>query len=113
MTEGATSKAALPALRIAVGIQVVALVLTGGAVIWGCWMIYVAIYPGNSGEFGGVSVLLAAAIDIPVGLAALLVGLVVKRGRPILRRASIVLSIVALALPFLTNAAWHSHLIPK
>jgi hypothetical protein len=96
---------------VAIGAQVVALVLTGAAVIWGCCMVHIALHPGVSGEFGGYSVLFAAALDIPVGLVSLVVALGVKKGHPVLRRASIVLSIAALALPFLTQAAWQSQFI--
>ena len=95
--------------KIAIGAQVVALVLAGAAVIWGCWMVYVALYPGGAGEFGGVSVFLAMVVDIPVGLVSLVVGLAVKRGRPLLRWTCVVLSVAALAMPFLTRAAWQSH----
>jgi hypothetical protein len=95
--------------KIAIGAQVVALVLTGAAVIWGCCMVYVALHPGASGEFGGFSVLFAAIVDIPVGLVSFVVGLAVKKSPPVLRWTCIVLSVVALAMPFLTKAAWQSH----
>ena len=98
-----------PPSKIAVGAQVVALVLAGAAVIWGCWMIHVALFPGASGEFGGYSVLLAAVVDLPAGLVSLVVGLAVKKGRPALRWACMVLSVAALAMPFLTKAGWQSH----
>ena len=35
--------------KIAIGAQAVALILTGAAVIWGCWMVYIALNPGGSG----------------------------------------------------------------
>ncbi|HEX2662041.1 MAG TPA: hypothetical protein VHM93_04340 [Candidatus Acidoferrum sp.] len=95
--------------KIAIGAQVVALVLAGAAVIWGCCMVYVALYPGASGEFGGFSGLFAAMVDIPLGLVSLVVGLAVKKSPPVLRWTCIVLSVAALALPFLTKAAWQSH----
>jgi len=95
--------------KIAIGAQVVAVVLAGGAVIWGRWMVDVALNPGGSGEFGGISVLMATAVDMPVGLLSLVVGLAVKKVPPVLRWACIVLSITALAMPFLTDAAWKSH----
>lgn len=95
--------------RIAISAQVVALVVAGAAVIWGCFMVHVALYPGASGEFGGASVLFAAVIDIPVGLVGLVAGLAVKKTTPALRWTCIVLSVAALALPFLTEAAWQSH----
>lgn len=40
--------------RVAIGAQVMALVLAGAAVIWGCCMVYVALNPGPSGDFGAV-----------------------------------------------------------
>jgi hypothetical protein len=97
------------ASKIAIGAQAVAVVLAGTAVILGCCMIYVALYPGASGEFGAFSVLFAAMIDIPVGLVSLVAGLAVKKGPPVLRWTCIVLSVAALVLPFLTKAAWQSH----
>jgi len=57
-----TSTPNTAAAKIAIGAQVVALVLAGAAVIWGCCMVYVALYPGASGEFGGFSVLFAAIV---------------------------------------------------
>ena len=105
----ATSTSNSSSSRIAIGAQAVALVLAGAAVIWGCSMVYVALYPGGSGEFGGFSVLFAAMVDIPVGLVSLVVGLAVRKGLPVLRWTCIVLSVAALALPFLTHAAWQSH----
>ena len=97
--------------RIAIGAQVVALVLAGAAVIWGCCMVYVALNPGASGEFGGASVLFAAVVDMPAGLLSLVVGLAVKKGHPALRWACLVLSVAALSLPFVTKAAWQSQFI--
>ena len=97
--------------RIAIRVQVVALVLAGGAVIWGCWMVQIALHPGVSGEFGGYSVLFAAVVDMPVGLVSLAVSVVVKKGRSAVRWTCLVLSVAALALPFLTKAAWQSQLI--
>lgn len=103
-----TSSPPIARSRIAIGAQVTTLVLTGAAVIWCCWMIHIALHPGASGEFGGLSILLAAAVDMPVGLVSLVVGLAVKRGHPALRWTCLVLSVAAFALPFLTKAAWQS-----
>ena len=92
--------------KIAIGAQMVALVLAGAAVIWGCYMVYVAHDPGGAGEFGAISVLFAAIVDIPVGLVSLVIGLAVKKGHPALRWACVVLSIAALVMPFLAKAVW-------
>lgn len=99
--------------KIAMGAQLIALVLGLGAVVWGCCMIYVALNPGASGEFGGYSVLFAAVIDVPVGLISLAVGLLAKRGYPTARWVCLALSVVALAMPFLTKAAWQSQFVAK
>jgi len=48
-------------------------------------------------------------VDIPLGLVLLVVGLAVKKSLPVLRWTCIVLGVAALALPFLTKAAWQSH----
>lgn len=98
-------------MKLAIGLQMAALVLAGAAVIWGCCMVYVALNPGPSGEFGGYSVFFAALVDVPVGLVSLVVGLVVKKGHPAARWACLVLSVAALALPFLAKAAWQSQFI--
>ena len=74
-------------------------------------MVHIALYPGASGEFGGYSVLFAAVVDIPVGLVSLVVGLAVKKGHPAARWTCLFLSVAALALPFLTKAAWRSQFI--
>lgn len=55
--------------RLAIGAQVVALVLAGAAVIWGCCMVYVALNPGPSGEFGGASVFICGGGRHAGGLA--------------------------------------------
>jgi hypothetical protein len=98
-------------MKLAIGLQAATLVLVGAAVIWGCCMVYVALNPGASGEFGGYSVFFAALVDVPVGLVSLGVALAVNKGNPALRWACLVLSVAALALPFVTKAAWQSQFI--
>ena len=98
-------------MKPAIGIQVAGLVLAGAAVVWGGCMVYVALYPGRSGEYGGYSVFFASVLDVPLGLLSLVVGLAVRRGKPALRWTCLVLSVVALALPLVVRAAWQSHFI--
>lgn len=93
-------------MKPALALQVAALVLSGAAVIWGCCMVYVALNPGPSGEFGGYSVFFAALVDVPVGLVSLGIGLAAKKGNPALRWSCLVLSLATLSLPFVTRAAW-------
>lgn len=99
-------------MKVAIGLQVAILILAGAAVIWGCCMVYVALNPGASGEFGGYSVFFATLVDVPVGLVSLGVALAVKKGKPALKWACLALSVVALVLPLVTHAAWRSQFIP-
>ena len=98
-------------MKLAMSLQVAVLALAGAAMIWGCCMVYVALNPGTSGEFGAYSVFFAAIIDWPVGCVSLAVALVVKKGKPALRWACLILSIASLALPFITKAAWQNHFV--
>lgn len=106
-----TSSPNITLSRIAIGAQVVALVLASAAVTWGFLMVNIALHPGTSGESGGYSVFFAAVVDVPVGLVSLVVGLAVKKGHPAIRWTRLVLSVAALALPFLTKVAWQSQFI--
>ena len=93
--------------KIAIGAQVMALLLAGGAVVWGVAAVLSVVFPGPSGEWAGVYVGLAWVVNLPIGLLALVVGLTVKQGSPGLRRACIAVSLVALSLPILTSVIWN------
>lgn len=100
-------------MKVAMGLQVAALVLAVVALIWGCCMVYVALNPGPSGEFGGYAVFFAVLVDIPLGLVSFGVALAVKKGNRALRWAGLLLSVATLALPFVTRAAWQSQFIVR
>jgi hypothetical protein len=68
-----------------------ALVGLGGATIWKV----------SSGEWASVSLLPAFIFNLPVGLIALVIGLVARRWVPRLRKISIAMSVIALLSPFL------------
>ena len=60
-------------------------------------------FPGPSGEWAVLAVYASYVVNVPVGLTALGVGLLVKRGSARLRRICIVVSLVALWLPILAS----------
>ena len=62
--------------------------------------VYSVLYPGPSGDWIGVVVLAAYAVNVPIGLVSLGVGLFVKRGAARLRGPCIVVALIVLCLPF-------------
>jgi hypothetical protein len=101
----------LPESKIAAGAQVVALALDGAAVLFGIAAVCSVLFPGPSGEWIVFAVLAAYVVNVPIGLASLAVGLFVKRGAARLRRPCLVVSLIVLSLPILTNLIywWHNH----
>jgi hypothetical protein len=89
--------------KISVGIQLAALLLASAAVLWGIAAACSVAFPGPSGEWAVLAVYASYVVNVPVGLTALGVGLLVKRGSALLRRICIVGSLVALWLPILTS----------
>src|SRR5215472_7332627 len=89
--------------KISVASQVIALILACAAIVWGLGMVYSIAFPGPSGEWAGLAILGAYAVNVPAGLIVLVVGLAMKNGSPHLRRLCIVSSVVTLCLPVLTS----------
>ena len=89
--------------KVSVSFQVMALILACAAILWGFGMVYSIAFPGPSGEWAGLAILGAYAVNIPAGLVALAIGLELKHGSPHLRRLCIVSSVVALCFPVLTS----------
>jgi hypothetical protein len=87
--------------RSRVAFQIVALVLGWLAVAFGIFCVYGTAFPGPRGDNPGpaLAVLEAWLVDGLVGLTTLVVGLLVKKGSPRLRRTCIVVSLVTLSLP--------------
>ncbi len=90
---------------IAILFQIVVLVLGCAAVAWGVFSVYGAAFPGPCGDNAGpgLGVIESWALDVPLGLLALAVGLFVKKGSPRLRRVCIVTALVTLALPVIAT----------
>jgi hypothetical protein len=55
----------------------------------------------------------ASIVDMPLGLVSLVVGLAVKKGHPALRWTCLVLSVAALALPFVTKQRGNANSFPS
>ena len=89
--------------RISLGAQLAAIFLASAAVLWGIAAAYSVAFPGPSGEWANLAVFASYAINVPVGLAAISIGLFVKTGSARLRRICVVVSLVALALPVLAS----------
>lgn len=66
--------------------------LGGAAVLWGIAAAYSVARPGPSGEWAVLAVYASYVVNVPVGLAALGVGLSVKRGSARLRGMCIAVS---------------------
>lgn len=89
--------------KIAIGVQIAALVLAVVAVIGGVIAAYSVALPGPSGEWASINVIASYAVNVPIGLVGLTVGLAVKEGSPLLSRLCIRFSIAALSLPVLAS----------
>jgi hypothetical protein len=59
------------------------------------------IFQGPSGEWAGIALLPAFLISLPAGIIALIISLIARTGVGRLRRASIVVSVVAILSPFI------------
>lgn len=77
--------------------------LGGAAVLWGIAAAYSVARPGPSGEWAVLAVYASYVVNVPVGLAALGVGLSVKPGSARLRGMCIAVSFFALLLPILDH----------
>ena len=97
--------------KISTGVQVAALFLAGAAILFGIAAAWSVLHPGPSGEWIGVVVFAAYAVNVPVGLATLGIGLFVKRGAARLRSACVSVSLMVLALPVLAHLMlwWRNH----
>jgi hypothetical protein len=87
-------------------IQYCVIAINGIAVLWGLAAIWSIVFPGPSGEWAGLAVFAAAIVNVPAGLVALALGLIVRSGSDRLRRIAIISSIVVLFLPALASLLW-------
>ena len=91
---------------IGVLFQIVALVFAVPAVAWGVFMVWATAFPppcGDSSGFVGLGVIECWAVDLPIGLLALAIGLFVKKGSPRMRKICHVTAAVVLSLPIIAS----------
>jgi len=90
--------------------QVAALCLNGAALLFGIAAVYSIASPGPVAEWIRTGVFGAYAVNVPVGVAGLSVGLFVKRGAAWLRAACVALSLIVISLPVVANLIfwWHT-----
>jgi hypothetical protein len=94
----------------AVVLQVAVLVIALPAVTWGAYLLFGMALPSRCGDFSGAATLGVAAswaVNLPVGLLALGVGLTVKSGSSLLRKICIGTSIITLSLPVIAIVFLH------
>lgn len=85
-------------------VQIITLIASVIAIIWGVALAFAVAFPGPSGEWAAIGVFFAYIVNFPVGAVTLLLALVTKRGSPRLRRFCIIAATIALLLPLLVNA---------
>jgi len=96
-------------MKLSIVAQIMALLFAGVAVLWGLFAIYGIAFPELSGEWAVMAVIAVYVINIPAALIGLLVGFTVRRGSAGLRRACVIVSLVALFLPFLVSVLSSGH----
>lgn len=91
--------------------QIIALVLSVPAVLFGLWMIWYVANPGPCGDFGRgdstLFVLFCWVVDIPVGVFDLGISLFAKKGAPRLRQRCMVAALVTLSLAIIAPLLGH------
>jgi len=88
--------------------QIIALVASVPAAIWGVFVVFSMVSPRPCGDIPtGLVVVLCWLADIPFGILSLAVGLFVKRGTPFLRRWCVRAGLVTLSLPIIAQLLWY------
>ena len=91
-------------------LQIAALVFAVPAMIWGIFIVWSTAFPPKCGDWSGLTdlgVLECWVVDIPIGLAALAIGLSVKKGAARLRRVCVDTSLVLLSFPVIASLLLH------
>jgi hypothetical protein len=73
------------------------------AALCGATALLAALFPGNSGEWAGLPVMIASCVAVPIGIVGLVVAGWLARTPSSLRRFVLIASAIALALSF---AGW-------
>jgi ABC-type tungstate transport system substrate-binding protein len=95
----------------AVFAQIIALVLSVPAILFGLWMMWYVANPGPCGDFGRgdstLFVLFCWVVDLPIGVLTLAIGLFAKKGAPRLRKRCIFAALVTLSLAIIAPLLGH------
>jgi hypothetical protein len=97
-------------MNTAIAAQLVALLIGCATVAWGAMSVLAVLFPGSSGEWGGLPVYFSVLLNAPLGVALLIFSRAFKKGSPLLRTICSVLAIIALALPVLAHMLWRLRL---
>jgi hypothetical protein len=81
-------------------------VLAGAAVVWGAIALLSILMPGPSGEWAALYVMAAWVVNLPLGLAALAIGMLAREGAPRSRRFCVIMALIALLLPVVASLVW-------
>jgi hypothetical protein len=84
--------------------QVIAVTLAVLVVLYGLAAEYAVIFPRGAGEWTGRLITAVYVVNMPIGMFSLLLSLMVRQGKPGLRRLGLIASSVALMLPILISA---------
>ncbi len=83
--------------------QVTALTLASLVVLYGLAAEYAVIFPRGAGEWTARLITAVYAVNMPIGTFSLLLCLLVKKGKPRLRRLGLITSTIALVLPVVVS----------
>jgi hypothetical protein len=96
--------------KIGIFFQMAATVLAVPALAWGVFMVWSTTFPPPCGDSRDLLTLGVAEnwlVGVPVGIFALITGLLVRKGSPPLRRICIVAGVFVLCLPMAASAILH------
>jgi hypothetical protein len=85
-------------------VQIITLIASIIAIIWGVALAFAVAFPGPSGEWAAMGIFFAYIVNFPVGAITLALALVLRRGSPKLRRFCIITATMALLIPLLVHA---------
>ena len=95
----------------AVFAQIISLVLSVPAILFGLWMMWYVANPGPCGDFGRgdstLFVLFCWVVDLPIGVLTLAIGVFGKKGAPRLRKRCIFAALVTLSLAIIAPLLGH------
>jgi hypothetical protein len=96
--------------KVGIFFQMAAIVFAVLAIVWGVFIVWSTAFPGPCGDSWGLLSLGVAEswlVSVPVGLFALITGLLVRKGSRSLRRLCFITSAIVLCLPITASILLH------